>query len=412
MCMGVSIARTGEMEYAEGETPLDSGDDGKVIITRVPEEVFAPDTIASFEGKAITIMHPTDFVGPENWAQLAKGTITNVRRGEGDQNTDLIADLLITDAVAIALVKKGLREVSCGYEAEYTQTGEGQGVQKNIIGNHLALVEAGRAGSTYAINDHKGKGSKMKLSEKIKAVFAKAQDDAMKMADAEEAPKKEDDKEKAKDDGAGYSMDDVMKAVKDLGGKVDAMAPKQKDAEPPKEEEKSKDADEAVSMEDRMKALEMKVDKLLQSMSSDEFPGNGDKAKDEEGEKAEDAGCEDDDSDMTADSASRVEILAPGMKASGKNFKAKAIEAAYATVDGKSVIEMFTGNKSPDLKNEKFIDTLFIAASEVLKSSRSSELAKTRIRTNDFQSGIEVREGGMTPEKMNEINSKHYAGSR
>ena len=64
--------------------------------------------------------------------------------------------MLIKESMTIKLVKAGLREVSCGYEAEYEQTGDGEGIQTNIVGNHIALVEQGRAGQSYAINDHKG----------------------------------------------------------------------------------------------------------------------------------------------------------------------------------------------------------------------------------------------------------------
>src|SRR4051812_19813956 len=78
VCVGVPIARTGEMEYGPGETPLESGPDGKVIISRDPDEVFRLQTMASFEGKAVTIMHPTEFVSPENWKELAKGSIQNI----------------------------------------------------------------------------------------------------------------------------------------------------------------------------------------------------------------------------------------------------------------------------------------------------------------------------------------------
>lgn len=411
VCIGVPIARTGEMVYADGETPIDAGKDGTVLVNREAEEVFRPETMASFEGKAITILHPTDFVSPSNWSQLAKGVLQNVRRGTGEQKNDLIADLLITDSVAINLVKNGLREVSCGYEANYTQTGEGQGIQSHIIGNHLALVDQGRAGSSYAINDHKGKGPRMKMKEKIKAIFARAQDEAMEVANdaAEEGKEKKD--ESKDEDKKGYGMDDVMKAVKDLGEKVSAMSEgkKGKDASTqPSENEPAKvdakDDDVAPGLEDRLKKLEMAVAKILEGMS-DKKVGDDDDG----GDEMTDEDCEDDDfaeSTMTGDTKSRVEILAPGLNASGKDIKAKALLAAYATTDGKSVIDQFTGGKRPDLKNEKLVETLFIGASEVLKTRRTKEFSATK--THDFQSSVGTPAGAMTAEKMNEINQQHY----
>jgi hypothetical protein len=104
VCLGVPIARTGTQVYGPGETPLDYKD-GEVVIDRPEKEVFRPETLASFEGKPVTITHPEEFVNPENWKQLAVGTMQNIRRGEGDFADSILADLLITDRAAIELVK-------------------------------------------------------------------------------------------------------------------------------------------------------------------------------------------------------------------------------------------------------------------------------------------------------------------
>lgn len=403
LCIGVSIARTGEMIYAEGETPLEAHE-GKVVVDRDAKEVFRPETIASFEGKAVTISHPADFVSPENWAQLTKGILQNVRQGkEGDAN-DLVADLLITDSVAINLVKNGLREVSCGYEAEYTQTGIGRGTQSNIIGNHLALVQEGRAGSSYSINDHKGKGLKMSIKEKIKAIFAKAQDEAMKVSD-EFPPVEEKKEEKSKDAG---SYDELVKICKDLGEKVSALAGKKdepKDAVASTQptmnqpaEIKAKDSEE--EMEKKKASRDAWIDAQMEKEMKDTEVD-----PDEEEEESEDGDFEE--SPMTGDTASRVEILAPGMDSKAKDVKAKALIAAYATKDGKEVINRFTGGKLPDVKDAAQIEAVFVGASEVLKATRTASLAKTK--TNDFNpSEGSVTSGDITAEKLNEMNEKHY----
>lgn len=404
VCVGVPIARTGEMIYGDGETPLQVGADGKIAIDRSEKDVFNPETIASFEGKPITIGHPIEFVSPDNWKVLAKGSLQNVRRGEGEFKDDLIADLLITDSVAINLVKSGLREVSCGYEAEYTQTGEGRGTQTNLIGNHLALVDEGRAGPSYAINDHKGKGARMKLSEKIKAIFAKAQDEAMQLA-SDADPKEGEKKDEKAADAAAY--DELVKMVKDLGEKISAMGGKQKDDAGAKaegeKEEKSADADPMAALEERLKALEVSVSKLLESKAGD--------AEEEESEDSEEDESEDDnfeESNMVGDTASRVEILSPGLKVT-KDAKAKALKAAYETADGKKVINSLTGGKAPNLKDAQSVDTLFIAASELLKVSRTQELSRTRqARDAAAAEAGEGKAGPMSAEEMNKINAKHY----
>lgn len=416
VCVGVPIARTGEMVYGDGETPLETGDDGKVIIDRDEAEVFRKETIASFEGKAVTITHPTEFVGPKNWSQLSKGILQNVRRGEGDEKSDLVADLLIMDSVAINLVKNGLREVSCGYEAEYTQTGEGRGKQTNIIGNHLALVEQGRAGSSYAINDHKGKGDfKMKLSEKIKAIFAKAQDEAMKLATDEGGEEKKDDKKDESKDAGSY--DELVKICKDLSAKIDGMKPAAKDVageaaagsgEVDKPAAKDEESGAEVSLEDRLKALEASVAKLLEGKAEagDEDEETESESEDEDFESEEEDGDEDSvKSKKTGDTASRAEILAPGIKMS-KDVKAQALKAAYATKDGKSAIDKLTGGKAPTYDSAEKVETLFIAASELLKYSRTSEMSRSKVTDRRTEDSDESQP--MTAEKMNEINAKHY----
>lgn len=432
-CLGVPIARTGWQVYGEGESPLEVGEDGTARAYRDPKEVFRPETIASFQGKSVTIKHPRDFVTPDNWAHLTKGSVQNVRPGDEpdeDGEQSLLADLLITDSFAIQLVKNGLREVSCGYEAEYEQTGEGEGRQYNIVGNHVALVEEGRAGSSYAINDHKGKASmSAKLIEKLKAKFgAKVVDEAL----AEE--KKED---KSKDAGA---YDEMMKKVTDLMEKVEGLLANQKakdDAEgeekekpeakdddeekkpEEKKEEKAKDDDKAKDEDgaeseilERVKALEAAVAKLLEMESEEAEEANDD----DEGEESEEA--EDDDEEasehMTGDAA-RVEILAPGLKPAkkGEDIKQRALVAAFGTKDGREVIEQLTGSKKLVLDSAEKINTLFIAASEVLKAKRGTGLERTKDASSyQFKDGDTSATAPMTAEKMNEINAQHWANRK
>ena len=65
----------------------------------------------------------------------------------------VIADLHIHDKSLIQAVQNGKREISCGYECEYIDNGDGTYSQKNIRGNHIAVVTRGRAGKRAAILD-------------------------------------------------------------------------------------------------------------------------------------------------------------------------------------------------------------------------------------------------------------------
>lgn len=160
LCKDVPIARTGKQLYSALDLPkLVPDKAGEIVVSRSPEQVFHPATLASFEGMSLTILHPEDadgnvqFVTPANWRELAVGHTQNVRRGEGSQSDLMLADLIIKDEYAIQLIEDGLREVSCGYDAEYDQTEPGKAEQVEITGNHVAFVPKGRAGSRCAIGD-------------------------------------------------------------------------------------------------------------------------------------------------------------------------------------------------------------------------------------------------------------------
>jgi uncharacterized protein len=159
VCQGVVAARTGEQLYADGEVPIDAGPDGIIRVDRPPEEVFRPETIASFNGKLVVIDHPVEGeevvdVSPDNWKNFAVGSAQNPRQGLGVQDDTMIVDFIIYDPQAIQLIQtRRHNQISCGYDAEYEQVGPGRAVQRNIIGNHFAMVEAGRCGPMCSIRD-------------------------------------------------------------------------------------------------------------------------------------------------------------------------------------------------------------------------------------------------------------------
>ena len=154
ICRNVPVARIGDQEYLGSEIGLDGADAGKVItVHRRPEEVFAPEALASFEGKPVTDDHPPFLLDPDNVSLYLKGHAEQIRKGSGDWDGYVIADLHIQDRTLIEAIQNGKREVSCGYECDYVQEEDGTYSQKNIRGNHIAVVERGRAGKRAAILD-------------------------------------------------------------------------------------------------------------------------------------------------------------------------------------------------------------------------------------------------------------------
>jgi hypothetical protein len=163
----VGIARTGWYEYLGSEIGDTENPDKLFKVFRSPEEVFSDAAMSSFEGKPATDEHPPELVTPQNAKIYAKGTVTNVRQGKGEESDLLLADLVIYDEALINEVQSGKREVSCGYDVEYVDNGDGTYSQQQIRGNHVAVVSSGRAGNRVAIKDSKTEGDK-KMANKIK----------------------------------------------------------------------------------------------------------------------------------------------------------------------------------------------------------------------------------------------------
>jgi hypothetical protein len=149
------INRTGIQVYRARELGLDGGD-RPVRLYRPAEEVFRKETLDSFESQTTTDDHPEDDVNSENWSTLAKGDIRDVCP-DGEETA---ARVIVRDETTKQKVKAGKAELSCGYSFDLDMTpgktarGEDyDGIQRNIIGNHVAIVDRGRAGSGVRIAD-------------------------------------------------------------------------------------------------------------------------------------------------------------------------------------------------------------------------------------------------------------------
>jgi len=395
------VARTGEMLYGPGETPVETGPDGIVKIDRSPEEVFRPETIASCAGKPVVNDHPESDVNPDNWNELAVGVMMHPRRGTGTLDDTLMADLLITNRRAIDAIKSGKLELSLGYDADYDQIMPGRGRQKNIIVNHCAIVDSGRCGSRCAIGDTKTiKETRMTWLDKLKAALKKG-DTAAATAVLDEIPEPEDgstvvhnhihvadkarDAEKEKEDEEEEKEKKTRDAVKDsvfadkrftdLSADVkaikDAVMDKDRKDDEEEEEEKTKDNE--------------KIDGL----GLEAPPGTGDKAT-----KAKDSAYLEDSFQETIVLA---EIISPGISvptfdkaaAPGKTydalcqFRRKVLDKAYQFHEETHdyLDELLAGRKMEDMKCTQVRD-MFRAVGTWRKRFNND-----RMRGNDTSNG-------------------------
>ena len=381
LCLDVPVARTGEMLYAEGEI---AGDDGEAIlggpdklirVSRGPEDLFRPETIASFEGKPVTLGHPDEFVTPDNIKQHAVGTMSNVRRGSGLEDDLMLADLLITDRRAIdAIQKDGIEEVSNGYEADYEQQQPGRAAQRNILGNHVALVERGRCGPRCAIGD-----------EDMPVLKKKSWKDRM-MA----AFKTGDEKE----------VEKIASEVKDEDeSEEEREAREKKERESKTEDSLKKVLDKLSAMDEDIKELKKKVED-----SDDDDDDDGETMDTvigaEEAGKLSDAGVK----LYTGDSAKNIpalaEILAPGTKLPTFDAKTtdaqralamckcqrKALDAAYQTDAGRAAIDPFLGSHKADFGKLPLpvLNAAFVGAANLMRARNNDGNHRASLTTRDF----------------------------
>lgn len=136
------IARSGLLDYTRA-------DGTKWVEYRPPDEAFRADVLESFSLVPLTNNHPpTGLLDADNTKMYQVGTV-EMPHQDGDK---VRAKILVTDAAVISEMAKGKAELSCGYVCDLDFTpGEVDGqrydaIQRNVRGNHVALVRAGRAG--------------------------------------------------------------------------------------------------------------------------------------------------------------------------------------------------------------------------------------------------------------------------
>ncbi len=272
ICLNVPIARTGSQQYLRYELGLEDDPNAVVNVLRTEDEVFSTATIASFEGKPVTDEHPPDSGTRDNITAFDSGHAQNVRRGTGDDSDMLIADLFITSPRLIEAIRNGRREVSCGYDCQYEESG-GQFYQRAIRGNHVAVVPAGRAGHRVAIKDsateqiERDDKTMANKPNKQKSLLARLFSHAVKdmepdeVADAIEELNQSADEEPtpapapAANDEGEITLEGVMAAVRELASKVEGLCARDEEPAPKAEPEAAPKAEPVPADEDPLKKL-------------------------------------------------------------------------------------------------------------------------------------------------------------
>ncbi|RQZ18132.1 DUF2213 domain-containing protein [Burkholderia sp. Bp9031] len=330
------IARTGIQIYLAHELGLDGDPMREVRVYRPPEEVFHPDAIASFGNQPITIDHPPDGVTADNWRELSVGQMVapqrvgNLLRGEAR----------IMDADAIEQVESKVREeLSGGYSAWYdwtpgvTPEGEPyEGMQRDIRGNHTALVRRGRCGPVCRVGDSQPSTPKGATAMPIQITI----------------------------DGIPFSLDEAAAAaVNNLNKRL---------------------ADSTATVADLNARLDRKIkirSKTIALRDTEELEDEVEELEDELEEAQKDAMTPQQRDAMVADWAQMLEggkRIAPTIDAKGKTcaqYRREVIKSLYG--DHKPVVDAVLGGKTVDAADDATLRQAFGVLSATVGARQTGE---------------------------------------
>jgi hypothetical protein len=143
------ITRTGIFEYLD--------DRGRIRRElREDSEVFSPSSLATFRMVPVTNDHPP--VGLVDASNARKYMIGSTGDNVLRDDDHVRATIMVTDADTIRQMEAGKLEVSCGYQCDLDETpgvhpvyGKYDARQRNIRGNHVAIVDSARAGRSARV---------------------------------------------------------------------------------------------------------------------------------------------------------------------------------------------------------------------------------------------------------------------
>lgn len=316
ICRNVPIARTGDQQYLASELGLDG--DKVVTVHRLEEEVFSEATIASFEGKPVTDNHPSELLDSSNVTIHSKGHAQNIRRGAGEWSDYLVGDLFVQDERLIEEVRNGKREVSCGYSVDYIDNGDGTYTQRNIRGNHIAIVEEGRAGHKAAIMDSINKAKADEQPERNKKAMSKNAFWSTLFGHAAE----------------GKSAEEITKMVQDTADALNEST-EEKDKENTSDKCGAKDEDYSKKLFESIDALNKRIDALEARFPKAEEKDSDPieealKAMENEEDKTDDQGADKNSTDVDAEEA--VTVPAENMDACKDSMDAATVKAILTAV--------------------------------------------------------------------------------
>lgn len=153
------ISKVGVFDYLGSEIPGAEEPDRVYKVYRPAEELSRQETIDSF--KLMPFIDEHEILGKSGMPAERKGMQGTLGEQIYFDAPYLRGNIKIHSSAAQSLIKAGKVELSPCYGCDWVKgdgTYEGQPyqyTQRNIMGNHLALVEEGRTGPDVAVQDHR-----------------------------------------------------------------------------------------------------------------------------------------------------------------------------------------------------------------------------------------------------------------
>lgn len=397
-------------------------DDGSIRKElRLPEHVFAPESLKSYKGKPIIITHDAGLVNKNNVDQEAVGTILS--EGFRDGN-DVRAEIIIHDTNE--LKRCGLKELSLGYSLDLIEEpGEWNGehydaIQTNIIINHLALVANARAGEQARLNiDGKEKpekgGNQMSTKSKAKTKRKDEDDTAVELAKTvlEEAGATESVAEAADSEGIGATptpeqqeeqssgiqpSEELLKSIRD-----------RKDRRDSEQEEAPANLDEANEV---IRQQNEDIDALLSMLDKEQEGENEEEQTENADNDEEETNVDDDDENgneeedklpvMNADSIDALVRARAAMSRLGERYNIDGLDDLSMGDAMRKVIAFATPGIRLDSQAE--LKGAFKVAVATLRSQKTIADQKAQMYSGVRTDGFEKSEADSARQRM--INSR------
>lgn len=238
------ISKSGIFPYSG--RAIGAEDPNKIYyVYRPEEELNNQETIESF--KLIPLVDDHTMLGDAYGCTPAERKGVHGVLGEDVkfENGKLLANIKIFSSKLKKLIENGKKELSAGYRCIYEKASgsfNGQAydyIQRNIRGNHLALVAEGRMGPEVSVLDHltftfdEKELMKMDEMEKMKAALDSVEESVKKLTE---------------------KVDELVKSDKEVHKKVEDEAEKEDEKKAEDEDEKSeKEAEDEEEKEDEKK---------------------------------------------------------------------------------------------------------------------------------------------------------------